>query len=384
MAKDGSLIPRTLTEQDLVEREEKANTRQSINNAITSYQTLTGKMLPATPEDLKDYLLACVNKGYALATVTTRMALLTTWHDEYLMSQGFDGENNPCRHPSIVRRLRAVRRTIAAPQDQAEPLFVDQLAACIEALDDKIQTAEDVEDHRKRRARQLTAIRDKAMFLVAFWFGLRSESLTSIRAGNLEVVSSRHGNQLKIFLPETKNTAQFERTLDALDYLCPIPAVLDWQNASQPRYGDPFFVGVTQWGRLKTNPINVDSIIPMLRKVLDLAGIESQGFTSHSFRRGASIWADSMGASTRDRMEWFGWKDPTSALKYVEAKPSLPAMLQKQEDPLAKALTILETHIDTSERTSEYDPAFITNARSVIERLKRKMPQTVTLTALPE
>jgi len=388
MAKDGSLTPRNLTEQALVAGEDNANTRKGINDAVSNYWAVTGKSLPASPQDLVDYVSTCANKGYALATITTRMALLATWHDEYIVSQAGYGEtmedtHNPCRNTSVVRRMKSIRRHIAAPQDQAAPLYVDQLAACVGALDEHIRQAEAIEHPKRRKSKQLTAIRDKAMFLVAFWFGLRSESLTALRTGKLEVISGRHGNQLRIFLPETKNAVEFERTLDALDFLCPIPAVIDWMNAAQPAPGTPFFVAINQWGSLSDTPIHVDSIIPMLRKVLDLAGIESDRFTTHSFRRGASIWADTMGASTRDRMDWFGWSDPTSALKYVQAKPSLPSILQKQDDPLQNALDVISAHITSAGSAGLYPPEFIGQAKEVIERLTPKRPSVVAITAEP-
>ncbi len=372
MARTTALTPREITDQELAQRENKANTVHAVAMATANFTKLTGKALPATAEDLRDYLLSAVNAGYALATITTRMALLTTWHDEYLSNHGLDRENNPGRHPSVVKRLRAVRRTIAAPQDQAEPLYFEQLEACIAALDQRITDAPALyKDERQQRAAQLTAIRDKAMFLIGFWFGLRSDSLVSLTTKNVKVKAAKTGNQLRIYLPETKATDEFERTLDALDYLCPIPALLDWLNASQPQPDDPLFVGVTRWGKINTSPIHVDSVIPMMRKVLDLAGLDSRPFTTHSLRRGASIWADSMGASTRDRMDWFGWKDPTSALKYVDAKPSLPTLLQTKERPVQQALSVLRAHLLSNQSHGTLSEAFTAKAMEMLAQVEQ-------------
>lgn len=372
MVRTTTLAPRQVSEADLAQRETKANTVQAMANAAANFTKLTGKTLPAAADDLRNYLLASVNAGYALATITTRMALLTTWHDDYLSAHGLDRETNPGRHPSVVKRLRAVRRTIAAPQDQAEPLYFDQLEACIAALDQRISDATTIyEDERQQRAVQLTAIRDKAMFLIGFWFGLRSDSLASLTTKNVKVKSGKAGNQLYLYLPETKTSTEFERTLDALDYLCPIPSLLDWFNASQPQPEDPLFAGVTRWGKINTSPIHVDSIIPMMRKVLDLTGLDSRPFTTHSLRRGASIWADSMGASTRDRMDWFGWKDPTSALKYVDATPSLPTLLQKNEPPVQQAISVLRAHLLSHQKHGTLSEAFTAKALEMLAQVEQ-------------
>jgi len=373
MARTTLLAPRAITETALTEREAKPNTVQAKARAVASFTALTGKSLPADPDALRDYLLAAVNAGHALATITTRMALLTSWHDDYIASHGLTEQTNPARHTSVVNRLRAVRRTIGAPQRQAEPLYYEQLEACILALEAQCETATADKDPRRVRAVQLSAIRDKALFLIGFWFGLRSESLVSMKAKHVQIRKGKFGDQLFISLPETKTTDKFERTLDALDYLCPIPALTDWLNASLPQPDDPLFVSVSRWGQLSDKPIHVDSVIPMMRKVLDLAGLESQPFTTHSLRRGASIWADSKGASTKDRMDWFGWKDPASALKYVDAEKSLPTVLQQNVEPVQKALAILRTHVTECLIAGELEKAESQNALGVLALIESRL-----------
>lgn len=357
-----NLRPRDITDEQLVAREHKANTLTATAQAVKSFEALTGKSLPCDPEDLREYLLAAVNLGHSLATITTRMGLLTTWHDDYISKHGLTNQLNPARHSSVVTRVRAVRRTIGEPQKQAEALHYEQLEACILALESHHQQSTLLLDARKARSIQLSAIRDKAMFLVGFWFGLRSESLVSMKAKHIQIRKGKFGLQLFISLPETKTTNRFERTLDALDYLCPIPAVEDWLNASQARPDDPLFVSVNRWGDLMNTHIHVDSVIPMMRKVLDLAGLEARRFTTHSLRRGASIWADSKGASTKDRMDWFGWKDPVSALKYVDAQKSLPTALQQNVEPVRRALEILRTHLAEKSSTGTLEKSLSKDA----------------------
>jgi|GEM_PF-4656195 len=93
MARTTLLAPRAITETALTEREAKPNTVQAKARAVASFTALTGKSLPADPDALRDYLLAAVNAGHALATITTRMALLTSWHDDYMDQRGHLNEN---------------------------------------------------------------------------------------------------------------------------------------------------------------------------------------------------------------------------------------------------------------------------------------------------
>jgi integrase len=59
--------------------------------------------------------------------------------------------------------------------------------------------------------------------------------------------------------------------------------------------------------------------VPLLRKILGNAGIEfADEYSSHSLRRGFASWATANGWDLKMLMEYVGWKDVQSAMRYVE------------------------------------------------------------------
>ena len=66
-----------------------------------------------------------------------------------------------------------------------------------------------------------------------------------------------------------------------------------------------------------SKPIN-NTIINIVRECASGAGLlHPDAFSSHSLRRGFASWADSNGWSLKELMEYVGWKDPKTALRYI-------------------------------------------------------------------
>jgi integrase len=64
----------------------------------------------------------------------------------------------------------------------------------------------------------------------------------------------------------------------------------------------------------------VNSLIPLLRTLFAAAGLASvQEYSSHSLRRGFAGWARASGWDIKELMEYVGWTDIKSAMRYLEA-----------------------------------------------------------------
>src|SRR5690606_40354598 len=68
--------------------------------------------------------------------------------------------------------------------------------------------------------------------------------------------------------------------------------------------------------------LNPNSLIQLLRRILEQAGVPADGYSSHSLRRGFATWAAASGWDMKALMEYVGWKDMKSALRYVDATAS--------------------------------------------------------------
>ena len=82
----------------------------------------------------------------------------------------------------------------------------------------------------------------------------------------------------------------------------------------------PVFRRIDRWGRVGERPLHRDSITALLRELFRQAGIpEPDRYSSHSLRRGFAAWANANQWDVKSLMEYVGWKDLQSALRYLDA-----------------------------------------------------------------
>ena len=68
-------------------------------------------------------------------------------------------------------------------------------------------------------------------------------------------------------------------------------------------------------------------VLPLLRQRLKEAGVlEAEQYSSHSLRRGFVNWATQQGWSLNELMEYVGWRDLQSAVRYLEASTPFETM----------------------------------------------------------
>jgi hypothetical protein len=76
-------------------------------------------------------------------------------------------------------------------------------------------------------------------------------------------------------------------------------------------------------GHVADESLHANSLIPLLRSLFAAAGVESpEDYSSHSMRRGFAGWARASGWDIKELMEYVGWKDVKSAMRYLDASDS--------------------------------------------------------------
>ena len=165
---------------------------------------------------------------------------------------------------------------------------------------------------------QLRCIRDRALLLLGFWRGFRSDELCRLR---VEYVTIVPGEGLTLFLHTSKGDRDNQgRTFraPALRALCPVGAVNTWLTLTGRTEG-PLFPRIDRWGRLSETPMNPGSINKWLRELFTKAGLpESERYSSHSLRRGFAGWANANQWDVKTLMQYVGWSDVQSALRYID------------------------------------------------------------------
>jgi integrase len=105
----------------------------------------------------------------------------------------------------------------------------------------------------------------------------------------------------------------------ALSRLCPVAAYTAWMDRSDIEEG-PVFRGIDQWGQIRAQGLHVSSITPLLRGIFERAGLLSaDSYSSHSLRRGFASWANDNGWDVKSLMDYVGWRDVKSAMRYIDS-----------------------------------------------------------------
>jgi integrase len=285
----------------------RSNTRQSYQSALRHFEIEWGGFLPATADSVARYL-AHHAETLSVNTLRHRLAALAQWHIE----QGFP---DPTKTPVVRKILRGIQALHPAQEKRAKPLQLNQLQQVTDWLDAAMMKARE----EGKRSAELRYLRDKAILLLGFWRGFRGDELTRLRIEHVQAVA---GEGMTCYFPQTKGDRTYQGTTfkaPALARLCPVEAYLEWVCAAQLKDG-PVFRGIDRWGHVSDEALCIDSLIPVLRKMLKDSGIPSaELYSGHSLRRGFASWATSNGWDMKTLMEYVGWRNVQSAMRYVDA-----------------------------------------------------------------
>lgn len=299
------------TVESYLELAERPNTVRSYAAAVRHFETEWRGLLPASAEMIADYLAAFA-ATLSVNTLEARLAGLARWHQDY-------GFPDPTRTQLVRRVLKGIRTAHNKPEKKARPVEFEQLELVCTWMEDRFQQPGAASSGLPQdRLEHLRRARDSAMLLIGFWRGFRSDELTSLR---FEHITVRPGVDMSCFIPRSKADRQaVGRSFQcpALSKLCPVTAFERWRNASGLDSG-PVFRRIDRWGHVSGEAMAPGSVVPWLRDLFRAAGVQEAGsFSSHSLRRGFANWAKSSGWDLKELMEYVGWKDVNSALRYLD------------------------------------------------------------------
>lgn len=294
------------------------NTRRSYESAIRHYEVEWHGFLPATADSIARYLADYAGQ-LAISTLKQRLAALAQWHQE----QGFP---DPTKAPVVRKVLKGIQVLHPAIEKQAVPLQIEQLELVVNWLDGAIRLSQE----RGNRTAELRHSRDKALLLIGFWRGFRGDELKRLQ---VEFVTLFPGQGMQCFLPQSKSDRQLQgRTFQvpALAKLCPVKAYGDWITLAGLTNG-PVFRGIDRWGGMGDTGLHPNSLIPLLRRLFTRANLPApDDFSSHSLRRGFAGWANANGWDLKTLMEYVGWRDVKSAMRYIDAANPFASALNGQ------------------------------------------------------
>lgn len=302
---------------------DRENTRKSYASALRHFEIEWGGFLPATSDSIARYLAEHA-ATLSINTLKHRLSAISRWHVDH-------GFSDPTRMPVVRQVLKGIRSLHSAPEKRARPLQLDML----QQVSDWIARGSAIARSQNDRPRLLRLARDHALLLLGFWRGFRADELVNLRIEHVEVTA---GEGLVCYLPRSKGDRQFEgRTFrcPALSRLCPVAAYQEWITLSGLT-GGPVFRKIDRWGYVAEEGLSPNSLIPLLRDLFSEAGMANpEEFSSHSLRRGFAGWAKSSGWDLKELMEYIGWRDIKSAMRYLDTtEASLKARFEQGLPPV--------------------------------------------------
>lgn len=276
----------------------RESTARRYQLAIEHFEGAWGGLLPASSEGVMRYLA-----DHAENTLRTHLATLAQWHK----SHGFI---DPTKAPKVRDVLRGIQAEHPRPVKQAEALQLQALEACILGLQAQVTAGSDCQ--------RLRALRYRALILLGFWRAFRADDLCGLR---VEQIRLRSAEGLELFVVSSKTDREHQGrtvTVPALKRLCPVQAYEAWLQASELKQG-PLFRSIDRWGYLGVEPLNPNSISRLLRLAFARNGLEGEGYSCHSLRRGFTTWANRNAWGTKALMDYVGWRDVASAMRYIDS-----------------------------------------------------------------
>ena len=256
------------------------------------------KSLPTDPKIVALYLTYLSGKDAKMSTLRRRLVSIGMIHK-------LKGHYLDTKHPVIIENLMGIKRTKGSIQRGKKPILINHLKAIINVINEL-------------KTEEIKKARDKALILVGFGGGFRRTELVSIDYEALEFVHEG----VKITLRRSKTDQFGEGTIKGLPYFsnekyCPVVHLKKWIKISNIQQG-PIFRRFGKGSSLTTNRLTDQSVVLLIKRYLELAGIENKNYSGHSLRSGFATVSAESGADERSIMAMTGHKTTQMVRRYIK------------------------------------------------------------------
>ncbi len=198
-----------------------------------------------------------------------------------------------------------IKRRKGSSQRGKKPILISNLKILINAID-------------QQKNNEIKRFRDRSIILIGFSGGFRRNEIVSLNYDDLEFVPEG----LKIMLRRSKTDQYGEGTLKGLPYFenpeyCPVISIQKWLKLSKIDDG-PVFRRFIKGSKLSEKRLTDQTVALLIKKYLELAGIDSKNFSGHSLRSGFATSAAESGAEERSIMAMTGHKSTEMVRRYIK------------------------------------------------------------------
>jgi len=256
------------------------------------------KSLPSEPKIVSLYLTYLSTKDAKISTLKRRLVSIGVIHK-------LKGHYLDTKHPSIIENIMGIKRRKGSIQKGKKPILISHLKQLIDVIDNQ-----DNEDIKK--------LRDRSIILIGFSGGFRRNEIVSLDYEDLDFVEEG----LKILIRRSKTDQFGEGLVKALPYFdspryCPVVSLKNWIVISKINSG-ALFKRFTKGSKLSEHRLTDQTVALLIKKYLELVGIDSKNYSGHSLRSGFATSAAESGAEERSIMAMTGHKSTEMVRRYIK------------------------------------------------------------------
>ena len=256
------------------------------------------KSLPSEPKIVSLYLTHLSTKDAKMSTLKRRLVSIGVIHR-------LKGHYLDTKHPSIIENIMGIKRRKGSIQTGKKPILINSLKEIINVIDEK-------------NKEEIKKLRDRSLILIGFSGGFRRNEIVSLDFDDLDFVTEG----VKINIRKSKTDQFGEGSVKALPYFnnslyCPVTSIKNWIEISNINSG-PLFRRFTKGSKLSENRLSDQTVALIIKKYLELAGVESKNYSGHSLRSGFATSAAEAGAEERSIMEMTGHKSTEMVRRYIK------------------------------------------------------------------
>ena len=276
------------------------NTLRAYKSDFTDFAAFCSKhslnSLPTEPKIISIYLTH-LSKNSKISTLRRRLVSISMVHK-------LKGHYLDTKHPIIIENLMGIKRVKGSIQKGKKPLLINHLKSIVNVIDEQ-------------KVEEIKKLRDKSIILIGFGGGFRRTELVSIDHEDLEFVTEG----IKIIVKRSKTDQFGEGIIKGLPYFtnenyCPVNIIKKWLKISKIKSG-PIFRRFSKGSILSDKRLTDQSVVLLIKKYLNLAGIENKNFAGHSLRSGFATVAAESGADERSIMAMTGHKSTQMVRRYI-------------------------------------------------------------------
>ena len=256
------------------------------------------KSLPSDPKIVSLYLTYLSSKNAKMSTLKRRLVSIGVIHK-------LKGHYLDTKHPAIIENIMGIKRRKGSLQKAKKPILINSLKKIINVID-------------QEKKEEIKKLRDRSIILIGFSGGFRRNEIVSIDCDDLDFVPEG----LKISIRRSKTDQFGEGFTKALPYFdnsqyCPVVSLKKLLDLSKINTG-PVFRRFIKGSKLSEYRLTDQTVALLIKKYINLAGIDSRNYSGHSLRSGFATSAADSGVEERNIMAMTGHKSAEMVRRYIK------------------------------------------------------------------